>query len=117
MHMVEKYSPWQNRAEATIGLLKKRWRQRVTKKNAPTRLWNFALVYDAEILSRTVTKPGERTGYEKMTSDTPDISEWVDFHFYQFVLYWDVPQAPEEKGAKLGRWLGVSHRIGSPMCH
>ena len=59
----------------------------MTKKNVPTRLWDFALVYDVEILSRTVTKPGERAGYEKMTGDTPDISEWADFDLYQFVWY------------------------------
>lgn len=115
--MTEKGSGWQNRAEATIGLLKKRWRQRIVKNNVPTRLWDYALIYDAEILSRTVTKHGERTGYEKITGDTPDISEWCDFAFYQFVWYWDTPKPPEEKGSKLGRWLGVSHRIGSPMCY
>ena len=42
--------------------------------NVPTRLWDFTLVYDAEILSQTVIRNGDCTGYEKVTGYTPDIS-------------------------------------------
>mmetsp|Transcript_5560 Transcript_5560/g.8528 ORF Transcript_5560/g.8528 Transcript_5560/m.8528 type:complete len:135 (-) Transcript_5560:93-497(-) len=85
VHRIEKYSPWQNRAEAAIGLLKKRWRQRCAAEKVPSRLWEYGLVYDAEVLSRTVTISGKRTGWEKVTGDTPDISEWLDFPFYGWV--------------------------------
>jgi hypothetical protein len=38
-------------AEGKIGILSRRWRQRMTKKNVPKRLWDFGLVYKSEILS------------------------------------------------------------------
>jgi hypothetical protein len=33
--------------------------------------------------------PDGRTGYEKITGNTPDISEWLDFDFYDMVWYYD----------------------------
>ena len=69
----EPYSPWQNRCETTIGLLKKRWKQTIARNNVHQRIWDYSLVYDVEILSRTTRKEGDRTGYEKFTGDMPDI--------------------------------------------
>ena len=56
-----------------------------------TKLWDCGLACHTEILSRTVTKLGNRTGLKKVTGDTPDISEWTDFKFYQFAWHWDTP--------------------------
>jgi hypothetical protein len=39
----------------------------------------------------------------------------VDFEFYNIVWYWDGPNRTD-KNRKLGRWLGIAHRIGSNMC-
>jgi hypothetical protein len=33
----------------------------------------------------------KRTGHEEVTGDTPDISEYIDFGFYDWVWYWDTP--------------------------
>jgi hypothetical protein len=44
-----------------------------------------------------------------------DISEWVDFSFYDWVWYWHAPNS--EDNPRLGRWLGVSHRVGSALCY
>jgi hypothetical protein len=112
----EPYSPWQNRAENSIGLLKKRWKQTIARKNVHRRVWDYALVYDSEILSRTTRREGDRTGYEKITGETPDISEWLDFGFYDHVWYWDTPNE-DIASSKIARWLGVSHRIGSGLCY
>jgi hypothetical protein len=30
-----------------------------------------------------------RPGYEQVTGETPDISEWLDFEFYDLVWWWD----------------------------
>jgi hypothetical protein len=68
-------------AEGEIGILSRRWRQRMTKKNVPKRLWDFGLVYESEILSRMARGNDRRTGYEEVTGQTPDISEWLDFKF------------------------------------
>ena len=69
----EPYSPWQNRCDMTIGILKKRWKQTIARKNVNQQIWDYALVYEADILSLTMQKEGDRTGYDKVTGDTPDI--------------------------------------------
>jgi hypothetical protein len=33
--------------------------------------------------------PDHRTGYEEITGQTPDISQWLDFEFYNHV-WWGV---------------------------
>ena len=43
---------------------------------------------------------------------TPDISEYVEFEFYDYCWYWDTPKSyPHEKN-QVGRWLRVAHRVG-----
>ena len=118
LRQTEPYSPWQNDAERKIGEVKKHWRHRMVKKKVPRRLWDYGLVYEAEIMSRVSRGPDGRTGIEEITGDTPDISEWLDFDFYDLVWYWDAPHlALTEENPKMGRWLGVSHRVGSDMCY
>ena len=76
----------------------------------PNRLWDYGLVYEAEILSRLSRGQDDRTGIERLTGDTPDISEWMDFGFYDIVWYHDQPKPDlTDESRKLGRWLGVSH--------
>ena len=51
---------------------------------------------------------------EKLTGETPDISEYLDFGFYDLVWY------KEDAGLgeiQLGRFLDVSHSIGSLMSY
>ena len=55
-----------------------------------------------------------RTPIEIITGITPDISEYLDFGFYDWVVF------RSEAGLgpiELGRWLGVSHRIGQQMSY
>jgi hypothetical protein len=32
-----------------------------------------------------------RSGYEQVTGETCNISEWLDFEFYDLVWWWDQP--------------------------
>jgi hypothetical protein len=54
-----------------------------------------------------------RTGHEEITGETPDISEYMDFDFYDWVWYWDTPD--HDNSPKIGRWLGPLHRIVSDV--
>jgi hypothetical protein len=56
-----------------------------------------------------------QTGHKEITGDTPDILEYVDFDFYDWVWNWDAPDMDDT--LKIGRWLGPSHRIGAAMCY
>ena len=69
----------------------------------------------AKIYSHTYNAKSHRTGLERLTGDTPDISEWLDFDIYDQVWFWDSPG--KEENPKPRHWLGVSHRIGSALCY
>ena len=51
---------------------------------------------------------------EQITGETPDISEYLDFGFYDWIWYKDNAGLGENK---IGRWLGVSHRVGNLMSY
>lgn len=120
LHHKEKGRYNQNHAaEREIGYLSERWRRRMSKKKVPRRLWDFGLVYEAEILSRMSRGRDGRTGYEEVFGQTPNIAEYLDFEFYDRVWWWDrgdkISSTKDPK--RLARWLGISHRIGSDMCY
>jgi hypothetical protein len=66
------------------------------------------------------TRQRSKTGYEEVTGQTPNISEWLDFEFYNLVWGLDHPTKPNFTGItrRLARWLlGVSHRVGSNLSY
>lgn len=113
--VTEPYAHWQNRAEGEIRELRKSWRLMRQRRNIPRRLWDYGIIHLAKIRTLTARGDAGRTPYEEITGETPDISEYVDFQFYDWVWYWDLPG--DMDNPKIGRWLGVSHRIGSSMCY
>jgi hypothetical protein len=73
------------------------------------------MVHITKLMNFTARGRNGRTGNEEITGDTPDISEYVDFDFYDWVWYWDSPD--RDNSPKIGRWLGPSHQIGAAMCY
>ncbi|GAX14347.1 hypothetical protein FisN_UnNu047 [Fistulifera solaris] len=112
----EPYSHWQNRAEDAIREVRRRWKLLQHRRAIPNRLWDYGLTHIAEIMSRTVRVGSDRTPYEILTGDTPDISEYIDFDFYDWVWFYNNPN-DKEAPPEIGRWLGVSHRVGASMCY
>jgi hypothetical protein len=120
LHTTEQGRKNQNHAaEREIGFLSKRWKLRMTKKKVPKRLWDFGLVYESELLSRMARGDDRRTGYEVVTGQTPDISEWLDFECYDLVWWLERTEKPNitDYTGRLARWLGVSHQVGSNLCY
>ena len=103
MHLIEPHNKKQNKGEQVIGELRWRWRDKHRQKNMPRHLWDFALVWCAEIFSCTYNAKTQRTGLERLTGDTPDISEWLDFDMYDQIWFWDSPG--KEENPRHGRWL------------
>ena len=102
----EAHSPWQNRTEQTIKELKKMTRRLMNTRRVPHRLWDFAAVYASEVICRTAQPLFSlhgRTPLEVVTGDTPDISEYIQYDFYQPDWYWDQTAAFPEEKRKLGR--------------
>ena len=107
-----------HRAETEIREIKTKWKSRMRSNQVPSRLWDYGLVYIAEVQSILARGPDQRPGIERLTGDTIDISEWLDFDFYDRVSYWDQKKMDmTDEQAKIGRWLGIAHRVGSNMTY
>ena len=107
----------QNPAEGAIRELKGRWYRLQSKLNIPDRLWDFGMAYIAEtgnVIAISSRYAKGRTPLEMITGKTPDISEYLDFGFYDWVTF---RQNAGLGPLELGRWLGVSHRIGQLMSY
>ena len=115
MRAIEPHNKKQNKGERIIGELRRRWRDKQRKKNIPPWLWDYVLVWCAEIHSRTYNHKTHRTGLERLTGDMPGISEWQEFDIYDQVWFWDSPG--KEENPHPDRWLGVSHCVGSALCY
>ena len=50
--------------EREIGELKKRWRNRMLKRQVSPRLWDYGLIYETNILNRIPRSHQQRTGIE-----------------------------------------------------
>ena len=116
-HLSEPQRPQQNRAESVICEVKRKWFRQMTKRRVPKRLWDYGIVWVSEIMSLTANSTfalDGRTPIEQITGETPDISEYLDFSFYDWVWYRDNAGVGDNM---FGRWLGVSHRVGNLMSY
>ena len=87
------------------------------RTNTPIVLWDYCVEYNADLRSMTASNNielSERTPYEKIMGYTPDISELVEFEWYQWAWYND-PTSQER--TKLGRWLGPAHNAGQGLAY
>jgi hypothetical protein len=115
----EPYSPWQNRAEVNIREAKKSIHRLMTKTKTPKILWDYCASYVAEIISLTANNlyaVNGRTPHELVTGNTPDISEWAEFGWYEPIYHYEDVPFPQTK-RKIARWLGVAHRVGQALCY
>ena len=109
--------PNENPAEGSIRELKKRWYLIMLKKKVPERLWDYGIVWISETGNLSVLSScyaSERTPLEYITGETPDISEYLDFTFYDWVTYCANAGLGE---LSIGRWLGVSRKVGHAMSY
>lgn len=116
-HISGPYRPNENPAESAIGQLKLRWYRIMMKKRVPRRLWDHGLIWICETGNLTVSSSryaNGRPALEIITGESCDISEYLDFSFYDWVIYHPNAGLGE---MKLGKWLGVSHKIGNLMSY
>jgi len=84
----------------------------------PIKLWDFCANYVSHLcnqLVRPLTDLNGRTPYKKITGNTPDISELLEFEWYQPIWYYEPSEFPHQNKL-LGRWIGIAHRIGQALC-
>jgi len=84
----------------------------------PIKLWHFCANYVSHLrnhIVRPLIDLNGRTPYEKITGNTPDISELLEFEWYQPIWYYEPSEFPHQNKL-LGRWIGIAHRIGQALC-
>ena len=85
------------------------------KTQTPVRLWCFHYEYAADILSSCATNRfelKERTPYEIVINNTPDISEYTTFSWFQWCWFID----KDRRCKSFCRWIEPAHHIGQSMC-
>ena len=118
-HVTEPERHNQNPAEGVIREIRRKWYRIMVRKRVPRRLWDYGMRWVCETNGLTYSTArelglGGGIPLEQVTGETPDISEYLDFGFYDWVWF------HENAGLgprKLGKWLGVSHRVGTLMSY
>ncbi len=91
----------------------------MTQSSTPLCLWDYCCKHVVELRNRTarpLPQLNGRTPYEILTGNTPDISEFLEFVWYQLVWYYETQVFPNQTRLP-ARWLGVAHRVGQAMCY
>jgi len=116
----EPHSPWQVRAELTKREVKKAVRDTMQRTRAPLCLWDYCTTYQCELrnlIAHPLYQLNGRTPYELVVGRAPDISEYLDFAWYDDVWYYDQDVQFPDARRKLGKWIGVAHRVGQALCY
>jgi hypothetical protein len=114
----ESNSPWQNLTEIEIRKLKRHVRRLMARTNTPSVLWDYCCQYTTELRNYLARPPPQlhgRTPHEVITGNTPDISEFLEFSWYEPVWYLEPSPFPQQI-KRLARWIGIAHRVGQAMC-
>ena len=117
LRILEKGTPWANRAELYIGLLKEAVRKDMRASNSPMVLWDYAIQRRA-LIHNSVPRPlfqnNGLTPHAATFGSEGDISNICNFGWYEWVYYRDHGNFPENK-QKLGRVLGPMLNEGNEM--
>ena len=87
-HVTEPFRPNYNFAESVIREIRKKWCRIMVRQRVPRRPWNYGLRRVCDIQNRTANSSrglGGKCPLEKMTGESVDISEYLDFGFYDRV--------------------------------
>ena len=112
----EPHHPQQNPAERRIGTVKELSRRLLDRSGAPAYLWYRAMLHAANLLNVTAhANLLWRTPTEAAFRETPDISAFLQFEFYQRVLYLDPTAAYPRTKELPGRFVGVADNTGDAL--
>ena len=116
-HVLSPRRPNENPSEGTICEIKRRFYRIFHRLQVPRRLWDYLIIWICETACLSISSSKYATGrtpLEMLTGETPDISEYLDFGFYEWFLFRSSTGLGEPS---IGRWLGVSHKIGQLMSY
>jgi hypothetical protein len=107
----------QSPAEGVVREVRKKWYRVMFKKRVPKVYWDYGMRWVCETMSRTHLRHHRIDGgipLGGITGDTIDISNYLEFGFYDRVWFRGNAGLGE---VSAGRWLGVAKNIGSIMTY
>ena len=113
----EAYSPWQNTCEKEIGELKRHCSRISHRARVPAKLWCFTWLYTLKIRQHIArSTANDRTPYESLKGETPDISALIEFDYYNYVKV-RLPKGFPNDDWILARWLGPAEGVGQGLTY
>jgi hypothetical protein len=114
----EPQHPQQNPAESrAIRWLISNIRTLCTRTGAPEKVWFWTDKYLVDVHNITADETiGWITPWSKRRRETPDISAFLQFRFYETVYYLDPDEKFKSTKEKTRYWLGVSEYVGEKLC-
>ena len=89
-HVTETKQPNQNSVEEYIQELRRQWYCTMVRTYCPKALWSYGIPYVTKIIQITASFAAdlqERTQLEALTGEKPDIYQYLDFGFYDRLLF------------------------------
>ena len=117
LRVLERHTPWSNRAELYIGILKEAVRKDLRQSNSPMILWDYAIERRALIYNltpRPLFQLNGLTPYEFTFGEMGDISNLCVYGWYEWIYFRDFGSFPTNK-EQLGRVLGPTENDGNEM--
>ena len=118
LRILEKDTPWSNRAELYIGLLKESVRKDLKFSNSPLAFWDYCAERRAQIATltaRPLPQLQNATPHYDITGTHGDISSLGQFEWYEWVYYREGSAPFPLPREVLGRTLGPARGEGNEM--
>jgi hypothetical protein len=82
-------------------------------------MWCFAIEWAAKVRSLTAHNSivlRSQTPEERVSGQTPDISEYAHYAWYEWIWYCNEASFPDQDLC-LGKWIGVASKVGQAMMY
>ena len=118
LRFIEEGTPWANKAELYIGILKEAVRKDMKDSDCPLVLWDYCVERRARINNLTAKDLFQLHGtnaYTALTSEEGDISNLCQFGFYDWCYFREQKASFPFNKEMLGRVLGPAKGEGNEM--
>jgi hypothetical protein len=118
LKVLEEGTPWANKAELYIGLIKEAVRKDMKESDCPLVLWDYCVERRARINNLTakdIFKLHSSNAYTALTGDEGDISNLCQYKWYDWCYFRDKREKFPFNREILGRVLGPAKGEGNEM--
>ena len=118
LRILEEGTPWANKAELYIGLIKEAVRKDMKEANSPLPLWDYCVERRARINNLVAKDLSQLQGQNAqfyVTGEEGDISNLCQFEWYDWCYFRDQGEAFPFIPESLGRVLGPAKGEGNEM--